>query len=241
MLAIATARPGGERATPCSHEVKFTQLDLKSVDVNGMFAGYASLFHRKDMAGDVVMPGAFTDSLKARGTMGVKLLFQHDPNQPIGVWTQLREDARGLYAEGRLMPEVTKAREVLALMRAGAIDGLSIGFRTVKARRDRTSGVRRLEKIDLWEISLVTFPLLPDARVATMKARAFNGAKASEREFERWLTRDAGLTRRQARALMGGGLSGLKALRDAGGGQSLEGGALADRIRAAAQALHGGA
>ncbi|KWT67003.1 Gene Transfer Agent prohead protease, ORFG04 [Hyphomicrobium sulfonivorans] len=237
MLAIATARPGGVRASSCSHEVKFTQLSLKSVDPNGMFAGYASLFHRKDMAGDVVMPGAFADSLRTRGTAGVKLLFQHDPNQPIGVWTQLREDARGLYAEGRLMPEVAKAREVHALMRAGAIDGLSIGFRTVRARRDRVSGVRRLEKIDLWEISVVTFPLLPDARVATMKARAFDGASATEREFERWLTRDAGLTRRQARALMGSGLPGLKALRDAGGEHEAGSDGLAGRIRAAAQAL----
>ena len=85
----------------------------------------------------MVAPGAFADSLGKRGVAGIKLLFQHDANQPIGVWTELREDARGLYARGRLMPEVAKAREVLALMRAGALDGLSIGFRTVKGRRDR--------------------------------------------------------------------------------------------------------
>ena len=105
------------------------------------------------------------------GTQGVKLLFQHDPNEPIGVWLELYEDAKGLFARGRLMPEVARAREVLSLMRAGALDGLSIGFRTVKGRTDPKNGVRRLDKIDLWEISIVTFPMLPEARVSTVKRR----------------------------------------------------------------------
>ena len=218
------------------HEVKFTSLDLKAVDVDGSFEGYASLFNKEDLAGDVVAPGAFADSLKQRGVSGIKLLFQHDANQPIGVWTALREDARGLYAQGRLMPEVAKAREVQALMRAGALDGLSIGFRTVKGRRDRMSGTRRLEKVDLWEISVVTFPLLPEARVASMKA----ATPTTEREFERWLTRDAGLSRSEARAVMSAGFFGLKALRDAGRGirvGSSEETAVASRIRDAARFL----
>lgn len=188
----------------------------------------------------MVAPGAFADSLAKRGVHGIKLLFQHDANQPIGVWTQLAEDARGLYAQGRLMPEVAKAREVQALMRAGALDGLSIGFRTVKGRRDRATGTRRLEKVDLWEISVVTFPLLPEARVAAMKSRPFAKALPTEREFERWLTRDAGLTRSEARAVMGAGFFGLKALRDAGQGTRegiSEEAALASRIRDAARFL----
>jgi HK97 family phage prohead protease len=230
---LATAGGGASaRNSAGAHEVKFTQLNLKSVEVDGSFEGYASLFHREDLAGDVVLPGAFADSIRQRGSAGIKLLFQHDANQPIGVWAQLAEDARGLYAHGRLMPEVAKAREVHALMRAGALDGLSIGFRTVKGRRDRQSGVRRLEKVDLWEISVVTFPLLPEARVASMKA----GTPRSEREFERWLTRDAGLTRSEARALMGAGFKGLKALRDAGRGTNEEA-ALAARMRDAARSL----
>jgi HK97 family phage prohead protease len=101
----------------------------------------------------------------------VKLLFQHDPNEPIGVWLELTEDTRGLFARGRLMPEVSRAREVLSLMRAGALDGLSIGFRTVKGRTDAKTGVRRLDQIDLWEISVVTFPMLPEARVSAVKRR----------------------------------------------------------------------
>jgi HK97 family phage prohead protease len=98
------------------------------------------------------------------------MLYQHNPAEPIGVWQSLREDARGLYARGRLMLDVARAREVLALMRAGALDGLSIGFRAVSGRRDAKTGIRRLAKVDLWEISIVTFPLLPEARVAQVKA-----------------------------------------------------------------------
>lgn len=199
-------------------EVKFISLDFKQADADGSFEGYASLFNREDLGRDIVLPGAFRESLASRGTRGIKLLFQHDANQPIGIWTTLEEDSRGLYAQGRLMRDVAKAREVMALMRAGALDGLSIGFKTVKARRDRATGVRRLEKIDLWEISIVTFPLLPEARITSTKQKPFASAPPTEREFERWLTRDAGLTRSEARALMRSGLPGLKALRDASQG-----------------------
>jgi len=152
-------------------ELKFTRLDLKRVDPDGTFAGYASLFNREDLGGDLILPGAFRDSLRERGPAGIKMLFQHNPNEPIGVWEQLTEDARGLWAKGRLMPEVARAREVLSLMRAGALDGLSIGFRTLLGRRDAKTGIRRLAKVDLWEISIVTFPLLPEARVAHVKSR----------------------------------------------------------------------
>lgn len=159
------------RSTPAP-ELKFTALDLKRVEPDGAFAGYASLFDKEDLGRDVIAPGAFRASLAARGAAGIKMLFQHDPNEPIGVWDTLREDARGLWARGRLMLDVGRAREVLALMRAGALDGLSIGFRAVGGRRDARTGIRRLTKVDLWEISVVTFPLLPEARVAHVKARS---------------------------------------------------------------------
>ncbi len=158
-------------------EMKFAPVDLKSVEADGTFSGYASIFGEVDLGQDLVMPGAFADSLEARGVQGVKLLFQHDPNEPIGIWLDLHEDARGLFARGRLMPEVTRAREVLSLMRAGALDGLSIGFRTVQGRTDPASGVRRLDKIDLWEISVVTFPMLPEARVDAVKRRRLHGPR----------------------------------------------------------------
>jgi len=100
------------------------------------------------------------------------MLFQHDPAEPVGVWLELREDFRGLFARGRLIPEVARGRELLALLRAGAIDGLSIGFRTVKGRVDPRSRIRKLDQVDLWEISIVTFPLLNGARVRAVKGDA---------------------------------------------------------------------
>jgi HK97 family phage prohead protease len=153
-----------------THEMKFTPLDLKRVEPDGTFSGYASLFDTEDMGRDIVLPGAFRDSLRERGAAGIKLLYQHNPAEPIGVWESLKEDARGLYARGRLMLAVARAREVLALMRAGALDGLSIGFRAVTGQRDARTGIRRLARIDLWEISIVTFPLLPEARVVHVKS-----------------------------------------------------------------------
>ena len=115
---------------------------------------------------------AFLKSIGKRGAAGIRMLFQHDPAAPIGVWREIREDSRGLFVSGRLMREVAKAREVLALMRAGAIDGLSIGFRTVRGRTDAKSGVRSLLEVDLWEVSVVTFPMLPAARVSAVKGIA---------------------------------------------------------------------
>ena len=171
-------------------ELKFTPLNFKAVAADGAFEGYASLFDKEDLGRDVVAPGAFRDSLAARGPTGIKMLFQHNPSEPIGVWDSLKEDLRGLYVRGRLMPEVSRAREVLALMRAGALDGLSIGFRALKGRRDARTGVRRLQKVDLWEISIVTFPLLPEARVAHVKSHGCHRLAASIAAATR-LVRDA--------------------------------------------------
>lgn len=219
-----------------ANEAKFTALDLKSVADDGAFEGYASLFGREDLGRDVVLPGAFSESLSNRGASGVRMLFQHNPAEPIGVWETLQEDRKGLFARGRLMPEVSRAREVLSLMRAGAIDGLSIGFRALKAHRDRASGIRRIHKVDLWEISIVTFPMLPEARIAAVKARPFADRTPTEREFERWLTQDAGLTRSQARAVLRSGFKGLAASRDAAA-DPLEASRLAARCAAVAAFL----
>ncbi len=201
------------------HETKFLEHDFKTVALDGEFAGYASVFNREDMGRDIIAPGAFRESLAKRKVSGIKMLFQHDPNQLIGIWDEIREDHRGLYVKGRLMPSIAKARDVLSLMRAGALDGLSIGFRTVKSRRQTASKRRWIEKVDLWEISVVTFPMLPEARVEMVKASPFSNGAPTEREFERWLTRDAGLTRTEARAVMHDGFKGLKALRDASRGE----------------------
>lgn len=179
---------------PFERERGFVALDLKAVTADGTFSGYASIFGQADLGGDLVEPGAFAGSLAARGASGVKMLFQHDPAEPIGVWEALAEDDTGLYARGRLMPEVARAREVLSLMRAGALDGLSIGFRTVKGRTDAVTGIRRLFEIDLWEISVVTFPMLPEARVETVKRSPW--AMAREADVAATIRRAAAAMRR---------------------------------------------
>ena len=154
---------------PIVRERKFLPEPLSGVDAEGVFEGYASLFGEADLGKDVVIPGAFRDSLKKRGVAQVRLLWQHDPAQPIGRWLSIAEDLRGLRVRGRLNLAVERARDIHALMRDGAVDGLSIGFRVERARAERPTGLRRLERLDLWEISVVTFPMLPGARVETVK------------------------------------------------------------------------
>ena len=152
-------------------EHKFARFgEALAVTDNAVIEGYASLFGQADQGGDIVEKGAYARSIKALMDAGrkVKMLWQHDPAQPIGVWEEVREDARGLWVRGRLLDSTQKGREAIALIGAGAIDGLSIGYRTVRAvkagRNDK--GQRLLKELELWEVSLVTFPMLPSARVA---------------------------------------------------------------------------
>ncbi len=141
-----------------------------SLSEDGLVEGYASLFGEVDQSRDMVMAGAFAQSLRLRGLRRIPMLFQHDPFEPVGIWLELREDWRGLFARGRLIPDVAYGRELFALVKAGAVDGLSIGYRTVRARVDPKTRVRKLQQVDLWEISIVTFPLLSGARVRAVKS-----------------------------------------------------------------------
>lgn len=168
---FATAGTPPRASYPSAPALKYLPFDSAGIAADGAFAGYASLFDVPDMGNDIIAPGAFAESLTRRGARGIKLLFQHDASQPIGVWKALREDARGLYAEGQLTLDNSKSRDILALLRSGAIDGLSIGFRANTVNRSGKSGPRRLTKIDLWEISVVTFPMLPGARITSVKAQ----------------------------------------------------------------------
>ena len=158
-----------------SPETKRFDAEIDGLSADGTFTGHACLFGVEDLARDVIEPGAFRSTLARRGAAGVKLLWHHDPAEPIGRWLEIREDARGLFVRGRILADVARGREALALMRAGVLDGLSIGFKTVKGRRDARSGIRRLGEIDLWEISLVTFPMQPAARVASVEAARGTG------------------------------------------------------------------
>ncbi len=135
------------------------------IDAEGRFAGYASVFNRLDSGGDIVLPGAFAKSLaKRRGR--IRLLFQHDPKEPVGIWETLAEDSHGLFVTGRLVPGVPRSDALRRLIESRALDGLSIGFRTVRASRAAGTGHRHLSEIDLYEISIVAFPMMEEARIA---------------------------------------------------------------------------
>lgn len=150
-------------------ERKFARIELKTLTEAGAFSGYASLFGEVDLGKDRVERGAFLKSLARKGAAGIRMLFQHDPAEPIGAWRLIREDSRGLYVEGVLSDGVARAREVYQLMKSRALDGLSIGFQTVRAKSDAKTGIRHILEADLWEISVVTFPMLPGARIREVK------------------------------------------------------------------------
>ena len=185
-----------------------SRLELKyhgDEEARGTLSGYASLFNEVDQGYDMVAPGAFSKSLV--GGRKVKMLWQHDPKQPIGVWDEIREDDRGLYVKGRILPDVQKGAEALALLQAGGLDGMSIGYRTKQADMDPNEGVRLLKEVDLFEISLVTFPMQETAKVTDVKSIA------TIREFERAL-RDAGFSQTEAKAIAAEGFKGLADHRD---------------------------
>lgn len=131
-------------------------------------AGYASRFEQRDQGGDVMRPGAFLSSLQGRDPASIKMLWQHDPALPIGKWLHIHEDPVGLFVKGLVFPAIEQGQQAIAMMQAGILDGLSIGFKTQKARRDARTGRRDVLSVDLWEISLVTFPLLPSARLSVV-------------------------------------------------------------------------
>ena len=132
------------------------------------FEGYASLFGVADGAGDVVAPGAFAKSIGERGLSRIRMLYQHFAHEPIGTWDVIREDSRGLYVRGSLVTEIERGRDVRALLEKGALNGLSIGFKTRRARHDPKTGLRVLLDVELWEISVVTFPLLEGSFVTAI-------------------------------------------------------------------------
>lgn len=168
------------------------------------FEGYGSVFGVLDSYADIVAPGAFKRSLKEAKSAGrmPALLWQHDPSSPIGVYESMGEDATGLYVKGRLS-DTQLGREAYTLLKDGALSGLSIGFTTRKSKVDNESGVRTLTDVQLWETSLVTFPANDAARVTGVKAA--DGALPTEREFERWLRREAGFTEAEAKTIIAKG------------------------------------
>ena len=143
-------------------------LQVKSLDSAGRFAGYASVFDMVDSQKDIILRGAFAETLKGR-VGDIKMLWQHQQDEPIGIFERMFEDTNGLYVEGKLLLDVARAKEAYALLKEGAIGGLSIGYSPIKYRLNEKTGVRMLSAVELWEVSLVTFPANDAAKITVVK------------------------------------------------------------------------
>ncbi len=187
-------------------EVKFEDgrvdvaFDVKSEEIDeetGLFQGYGSIFGNKDLGGDIIEDGAFAKSIGKKGAKAVKLLYQHKSDEPIGVFDEIIEDKKGLRVKGRLAMGTQRGREVHELMKMGALDGLSIGYRVDPkgVEYDEKGKTRRIKSVDLMEISAVTFPMNPKARVEAVK-----GTDRSVREWETFFRDEGNLSRSEAKA-----------------------------------------
>lgn len=175
-------------------------FELKALSDTGKFSGYGSVFGVKDSYDEIVAPGAFAESLAAQKEAGrlPALLWQHRSGEPLGVYTDMSEDSIGLKVEGQLALTTTRGAEAYELLKMKAISGLSIGFMTREDNYDRVTGIRTLKKVDLWEVSLVTFPANDAARVQGIKSiEGIDDLKTAEQYL-----RDAGFSRREAVAFI---------------------------------------
>lgn len=178
------------------------------------FEGYGSVFDAVDAMGDAVAKGAFRKSLATwrKRKKLPKLLLQHgggffgggaEDLVPIGKWTDMREDDVGLFVRGRLFDTGTdRANDTYAALKEGELDGLSIGFRTKKSKLDEETQIRTLTEIELWEVSLVTFPANDPARVTDVRS---GNELPTERDFERWIRREGGFSDAQAKVIIAKG------------------------------------
>ena len=189
-----------------SKEVEKESIEIKSSikayhdddeDKNyGTFEGYGSVFGNKDLGNDVIEAGAFAKSLKRRKPQNVKLLYQHKSDMPIGVFDEIKEDAHGLVVKGRLALKTQAGAEAYELLKMGALDGLSIGFRVnpKEVSYDKRGNKRIIKEVDLMEVSLVTFPMNPQATVRSVK-----GEEISIREWENGMRDAFSLSRSEAK------------------------------------------
>jgi HK97 family phage prohead protease len=187
-------------------EIKYIDrpFDVKSIDETGIFTGYGSVFGNVDSYQEIVAPGAFTESLSAWKDQGrlPPVLWQHRSGEPVGPHLEMREDQHGLYLKGHLLvDDVQRAKEARALMKAKAVNGLSIGFVTREDSYDKVTGVRTLKKVDLWEVSIVTFPANPSAQISAVKSAI--DSLESLADAERFLRDAGGLSKSKATAFIG--------------------------------------
>lgn len=205
-----------------SLKIRDFDLQVKEVSDDGSFSGYGSVFGVVDSYREIVEKGAFRESLKEIKEKGrrIPVLWQHRSAEPIGIYQVVKEDQTGLFVEGKLLKdEVTQAREAHALMKAGAVTGLSIGYYIRDAIMDEKERVLRLKKLDLVEVSLVTFPANDAARVDTIKSKLAHGTLPTLPEFEQ-LLREAGFSKTQSAVIANRGLAHL--LRSESEGSAIE-------------------
>lgn len=176
-------------------------FELKVSGDTGVFEGYGSVFNIEDFGGDIVVPGAFADTLAAQKAAGrmPAMLWQHRQAEPIGVWTSMEEDAVGLKVKGQLAMKTARGVEAFELMKMGALSGMSIGYRVREDSYDRVTGVRSLKKVDLVETSLVTFPMNDASRVSSVKTIE---ELDSLSEIERHLRDACGMSKSEATAMV---------------------------------------
>lgn len=189
---------------------KSFNLNIKAVQEDGFFSGYGAVFGNVDWYNDVILPGAFAKSLEkwAEKNKMPPVLWNHNDGEPIGVYTNIYEDEKGLFVEGRLLiDDVPRAKSTHALLKAGAIDGLSIGYKTKKANQ-QTNGIRELIELDLGEISIVTMPANEESLITSVKSKLEDGELPTLPEFEKFL-RESGFSKSQATAIAGKGLRHL--------------------------------
>lgn len=194
-------------------ELKFRdfQFKVKDVSEDGLFSGYASVFGVLDSYREIVAPGAFAESLVkiAASEMVLPALWQHMSSEPIGGYSSMTEDESGLHVEGFLLKEeVTRAREAFALMKRKIVSGLSIGYYVLDDSYNEKERVRTLKKLELVEVSIVTFPANSDARIDTIKSKLAHGSVPTLREFSA-LLREQGFSRHQADIIANRGLKSL--------------------------------
>lgn len=206
-----------------NHKRMDFKLEVKEINSDGHFSGYASVFGVRDSYNDIVVKGAFTDSLdnhRKSGTMPA-LLWQHDSDRPLGKWIEMREDDYGLFVKGQLAVKTSLGADAYELLKMNAISGISIGYVTQEEKYDKATGINTLSKLDLWESSIVTFQACKPATVTSVKSieEMKNLGDAESR------LRDAGFSRTEATAFVSrvkrlgqgdpDGDNGVKALREA--------------------------
>ena len=162
-------------------ECEYKEIETEE---DGSFEGYASVFNNKDLGNDVIKAGAFSESIRGKKAKSIKLLYQHKTDEPIGVVDSLEEDSKGLKIKGRLAMGTQKGREVYELMKMGALDSMSIGYKLSPDgyKYDDKRKKRVIKQVDLMEVSMVTFPMNPKAKITKVKLQEMD-----VRELERYL------------------------------------------------------